>query len=164
MTASPKDEGRAAAKIVATHRKAFRDYHILEKFEAGIELRGTEVKSVRGGHVSLNESFGRIENGQVFLHKLRIEPYSHGGSFNHDPLRSKRLLLHRREIDRLFGQVNVKGQTLIPLRVLLVRGLVKVELAVCRGKHLQDKREALRRKTADREAERAMSAAQKRKR
>lgn len=152
----------AAAKTLATHRKAFRDYHVLEKLLAGIELRGTEVKSVRAGLVSLNESFGRIENGEVFLHKLRIEPYAHGGSFNHDPLRPKRLLLHRREIHRLFGQVNVKGQTLIPLRLMLVHGLIKVELGLCRGKHFEDKRETLRRRTAAREAERAMAAAQKR--
>lgn len=157
MTARDQASSPAAAKTVATNRKARRDYYVLETYEAGIELRGTEVKSVRAGRASLGESYGRVENGQVILYDLHIMPYEHGNVFNHDPKRPKRLLLHQREIHRLFGQVAVKGQALIPLRLYLKHGLVKVEVGLCRGKLFEDKRETLRRRTADREAERAIA-------
>lgn len=163
MTAQPRSPGQTPPRVIATHRRAYRDYHILEKMEGGLELRGTEVKSLREGRVSLAGSFGRVEHGEVFLHQLRIEPYPHAGAYNHDPLRPKRVLLRREQIRRLIGQVTTRGCTLIPLRLLWVRGWAKVELALCRGKHAEDKRETLRRRAADREAERALAAAQKRK-
>jgi SsrA-binding protein len=155
--ASPDKKPGAPVKVIATHRKAFHEYHVLERFEAGIELRGAEVKSIRAGHVSLNEGYARVDNGQVFLQGLHILPYEHARATECDPARPKRLLLHRREIDRLFGQSAVKGQTLIPLKVYFKSGLVKVEMALCKGKQTHDKRETLRRKTADREAERAIA-------
>ncbi len=151
-------DAASASALLATNRRAMRDYHILEKLEAGIELRGTEVKSVRAGQVSLNEAFGVVEDGNVILRDMHIMPYSHGNVHNHEPRRPRRLLLHRREIKRLIGATAVKGQTLIPLRLYLRRGLVKVELALGKGKQLSDKRETLKRKTAEREAERAMAA------
>jgi SsrA-binding protein len=144
-------------KIVATNRRARHEYFVLETVEAGIELHGTEVKSVRAGEVSLAESFASVENGQVLLRDLHIQPYRYGNVHNHEPKRPRRLLLHHREIARLYGQCAVKGQALIPLDIHLRRGLVKVELGVCKGKHTEDKREALRRREADREAQRAIS-------
>jgi SsrA-binding protein len=141
---------------LATNRRVRRDYEILESLETGIELRGTEVKSVRDGKVSLNESFASVEGRQVFAQNLRIEPYTHGNQFNHDPLRPKRLLLHRAEITRLGSHVAEKGLTLVPLRLYLKRGKVKLELGLARGKHQHDKREDLKRRTADREADRAI--------
>ncbi len=148
----------AANKTVATHRRAFRDYHVLEKFEAGIELRGAEVKSIRENRFSLTESYALVDNGQLFLLGLHVLPYAHARVDEHDPVRPKRLLMHRNEIDRLLGQTAMKGLTLVPLRVYFKRGIVKVELGLCKGKQAADKREALRRKTADREAERAIAA------
>jgi SsrA-binding protein len=156
MASAEKKPG-APVKIVATHRKAFREYNILERFESGIELRGAEVKSIRAGRFSLNEGYARVENDEVFLHGLHVLPYTHARAAECDPARPKRLLLHRREIDRLFGQAAVKGQTLIPLRVYFKGPLVKVEMALCKGKQADDKREAMKRKTAEREAERAMA-------
>ena len=144
------------ARNLATNRRARRDYLVLETLEAGLELQGTEVKSIRDGKVSLNESFAEVQHRELFAHGLRIEPYSHGNQFNHDPLRPKRLLLHRREIARLGSEAAEKGMTLIPLRLYLKRGRVKLELGLCRGKHHHDKREDLKRRTADREAQRAI--------
>jgi len=155
-------EKSAAVKTIATNRKALRDYFVLEHFEAGIELRGPEVKSIRDGRCSIGESYARVEGGQVHLLNFHVQPYEHSRADGYNPVRPKRLLLHRKEIDKVFGQASVKGQTLVPLRVYLKKGLVKVELALCKGKQSEDKREALRRKTADREAERAMSARTKR--
>lgn len=143
---------------VATHRSARRDYHILERLEAGIELRGSEVKSVRAGDVSLNESFAQLEQGQLFLMGLHIKPYACSHHVPSDPVRPRRLLVHRHEIKRLVGQLTLKGLTLVPLRLYLRRGRIKVELALARGRQQGDKREALRRKTADREAARAIAA------
>mgnify|MGYP005844169851 FL=1 len=153
-TTSEKDGGR---KVMATNRRARHDYFILETLEAGIELRGTEVKSVRAGEVSLAESFADVENGQVVLRDLHIQPYRCGNVHNHEPKRPRRLLLHEREIARLQGLCAVKGQALIPLDLHLRRGRVKVELGVCKGKHFADKRETLRRREADREARRAVA-------
>ena len=144
-------------KQVVLNRKALRDYFVLEKLEAGLELRGTEVKSIRGGHISLTGAFARVEGGQVRLHSLNIPAYEYGGAFNHEPDRPRRLLLHRKEIRHLAVQVDQKGHALIPLRIYIRRGRVKVELGLCKGKHHQDKREVLRRRTAEREAARAMA-------
>jgi SsrA-binding protein len=158
-SASRKKKKKSAdsSNTIATNRKALRDYHILQQIEAGIELRGTEVKSLRNGHVSMNESFAKEEQGEIILFNLHIMPYDHGNVHNHSPRRPRKLLLHRQEINRLHGQTAEKGLTLIPLKMYFKRRLVKVELGLCRGKHLHDKRETLRRKTADREAARTIA-------
>lgn len=142
---------------IASNRKASHDYFVLERLECGIALRGTEVKAVRAGHVSLVGAFARAAEGSVFIQNLTIQPYEFGNQFNHDPLRPRRLLLHRNEIKRLESQTSQKGLTLIPLSVYMKHGLVKVELALCRGKQQKDKRETLKRKTAERETERAVA-------
>ena len=151
----------SARNVIASNRKAFRDYQILERFEAGIQLQGTEVKSIRARNVSLQESFAKVEQNEIVLHNLHIQPYEYGNQFNHDPIRPRRLLLHRREIRRLIGQISEKSRTLIPLSLYLKRGLVKVELGLCVGKQLRDKREDLRRKTDERETARAMALKQR---
>ncbi len=158
MNAETKHGAPAGVRQIASNRKARRDFHVLEKLEAGMELRGTEVKSIRAGKVSLDEAFARIEDGQVFLYGMHVQPYEHGNVHNHDPVRPRRMLLHSREIHRLLGQTTAKGNTLVPLRLYLRRGVVKVELGLCRGKQRADKREDLKRRTADREAERAIAA------
>ncbi|MFO7153105.1 MAG: SsrA-binding protein SmpB [Bacillota bacterium] len=141
---------------LATNRKARHDYHIIETYEAGIALAGTEVKSLRQGKANLKDSFARVEKGELFLYNMHISPYEKGNIFNKDPLRPRKLLMHRKEIDRLYGLVKEKGVTLIPLRVYLnERGLVKVELAVAKGKTLYDKREDIKRRDAEREMEKA---------
>lgn len=162
MNASEKPSSPKTSAI-ATNRKAHRDYHVLEKIEVGVELRGTEVKSIRQGNMNLAEGYARLEkSGDVVLYGVHINPYDHGNVHNHDPVRPRRLLLHRREIKRLFGQTAIKGHALVPLRAYFKRGKVKVELGLCKGKQTIDKREDLKRKTADREAERAMSARNRR--
>ena len=147
---------KKAHKKLATNRKAYRDYSVVEKYEAGIELLGTEVKSVRDGHISLVGAFARVENGEIFLHGANILPYKYGNRFNHDPDRSRRLLLHKNEILLLQKRSEQKGQSLVPLSVYMKRGRVKIKIGLCTGKTHGDKRETLRRKTADREAERAI--------
>jgi len=142
---------------IATNRKALRDYQVVDRHEAGIELKGTEVKSIRQGDVNLTGAFARVENGEVILYHVNVAPYAQGNRFNHDPERPRRLLLHGREIVRLQAQTEQKGLTLVPLGVYIKRGKVKIELGVCKGKRLEDKRETLKRKTADREAARAMA-------
>lgn len=142
--------------MLATNRKAFRDFHVLEKLEAGIELRGTEVKSIRDGHIRIDEAYAHIENGQVELLQLTIQPYSHGNIHNHTPNRSRRLLLHKKEILRLQSKTAEKGLTLVPLKAYLKGGKVKIELALCKGKDTVDKRETLKKKTSDMEARRAI--------
>lgn len=153
MTASPADSDRK----LAANKKALRDYFVLERFEAGVELRGTEVKSVRAGQVSLAGGFARIEKTEAILYGFNIAVYEHGNRFNHDPNRPKRLLLHRREILKLQAHTEQQGHALVPLAVVVRRGKVKVELGLCRGKSQHDKRETIRRKTADREADREMA-------
>jgi len=144
------------SRDLVTNRKARHDYHILETFEAGIELVGTEVKSLRAGKGNLNDSFARVENGELFLYNMHISPYEKGNIFNKDPLRTRKLLMHKKQINRLFGQVKEKGLTLIPLKVYLnERGLVKVELALAKGKALYDKREDIKKRSADRQIEKA---------
>jgi SsrA-binding protein len=156
MAGAP-DKQAPGAKQLAANRRALHDYHVLEKLEAGIELRGAEVKSIRAGHVSLAEAYAKLEGGEVILHSLHVLPYEHSRAETHDPVRPKRLLLHRAEIRKLAGQITAGGKTLIPLRLYLRKGLVKVEIALARGKQAADKREAIRRRTADREAARAIS-------
>ncbi|WPX09210.1 SsrA-binding protein SmpB [Anaerocellum danielii] len=143
-------------KVIATNRKAYHDYFIEETIEAGIELKGTEVKSVRLGHVNLKDSFARVENGEVFLYNMHISPYEKGNIFNVDPMRDRRLLLHKHEINRLAGYVQQKGYTLIPLKIYLKRGKIKVELAVAKGKKLYDKREAIAKRDAELEIRKKM--------
>ncbi|MCR4431840.1 MAG: SsrA-binding protein SmpB [Tepidanaerobacteraceae bacterium] len=144
------------SRDLVTNRKARHDYHILETYEAGIALSGTEVKSLRAGKGNLKDSYAGVEKGELLLYNMHISPYEKGNIFNKDPLRTRKLLMHRREINRLFGLVKEKGVTLIPLRVYLnERGLVKVELAVAKGKTLYDRREDIKRKDAEREMEKA---------
>lgn len=150
------EKGAGGIKVVATNRKVRHEYHVLESIEVGIELRGTEVKALRDGQVSLGESHARVENGEVTLIDLHIPAYRCGNVHNHDPRRPRRLLLHRREIDRLYGQSAIKGHALIPLRLYFKHGRAKIELGLCRGKHFEDKRETLKRRESDREAQRAM--------
>jgi len=153
MTASPE---KHRSKL-ASNRKALRDYTVLERLEAGVALCGTEVKSIRNGNLSLSGSFVRMEGREAVLINLNVLPYEHGNRFNHDPARPRRLLLHRKEIGRLQAHTDQKGHAVVPLSVYLKRGLVKVELGICKGKQHSDKREALRRKTADLEAARAIA-------
>lgn len=146
------------AGSLTVNRKASHDYSVLEKIEAGIALLGTEIKVVRNGEAGLVGAYVKIENGQAMVHQMSIPPYTFGNRFNHDTLRSRQLLLHRREIARLREAQDQKGYALIPLRLYLTpRGKVKLEVAVCRGKAQEDKRETLRRRDADRESQRAIA-------
>ncbi len=140
-------------KLVANNKKAYHDFFIDEKYEAGIELHGTEVKSIRMGKCSIKESFIRIENGEVYVYGMHVSPYEKGNIFNKDPLRVKKLLLHKAEINKLAGKVAEKGYTLVPLQVYLTRGKVKVEIGLARGKKLYDKRQDIAKKDMKREAE-----------
>ena len=143
-------------KTVARNKKALHDYHILDSFEAGIVLFGPEVKSVRAGKVSLAEAFARVDGGEVWLHAMHISPYGPASRENPDPVRPRKLLLHRREIRRLIGATQEKGQTLVPLELYLKNGVVKLRLALGRGKKLNDKRETVRKREAEREMARAV--------
>ncbi len=143
-------------KTIATNKKAFHDYFVEETLEAGIELCGTEVKSLRQGGVNLKDSWCGIDGGEILVNGMHISPYEKGNLFNRDPLRSRRLLLHKREIMRLFGLMKQQGYTLIPLSVYFKRSLVKVQLGLCRGKKLYDKREDAARRDMKREADRAL--------
>jgi SsrA-binding protein len=145
-----------AEKAVVTNRKAYHDYFIEDKFEAGIVLRGTEVKSLREGRANLQDSYASVKDGEVFLHHCHISPYSHGNIANHDPMRVRKLLLHRKEINKLIGKTQQKGLTLIPLRIYFTkRGHAKVELALAKGKKQYDRRESIKAREAGREVERA---------
>jgi len=143
-------------KLIASNRKAFHDYFVLQKLEAGIALTGTEVKSLREGRANLKDSYVDVDRGEAWLVGAHISPYSHGNRENHDPERKRKLLLHRREIDKLQGQIVEKGLTIVPLRLYFKAGRVKAEIAVVRGKKLYDKRESEKRRQLDREAEAAM--------
>ena len=138
-------------KVVVTNRSAFHEYHILDKFEAGIMLTGTEVKSVRNGQIQLKESYVAVREGEAWLFNAHISHYSHGNRQNHEPVRTRKLLLHRREIDRLEEATTIKGMTLVVTRVYLKGGRVKFEIGVARGKKLYDKRETEMRRTVERE-------------
>jgi SsrA-binding protein len=142
--------------VLAKNRKARHLYNILETFESGIALHGTEVKSVRDARVNLKESYARVENGELFLYNMHISPYEQGNRFNHEPLRKRKLLMHRREINRLGGYVKEKGFTLVPLSLYLSRGKVKLELALARGKRDYDKRHDIAERDAKRDMDRAL--------
>ncbi|MCP9455454.1 MAG: SsrA-binding protein SmpB [Nitrospira sp.] len=145
--------------VITTNRKAYHDYLVEEKFEAGIVLTGTEVKSLRDGRANLQDSYASIKNGEVYLYHCHISPYRHGNIMNHDPTRTRKLLLHRKEIDKLLGKTQQKGLTLVPLRMYFTpRGKVKVELGLARGKKLHDRRESIKKREAGREVERAIKA------
>lgn len=148
------EDGR---KIVATNRKARHEYEILERLEAGLVLKGPEVKSLRQGKVGFQDAFARVEGSEVWLHNLHISPYEQANRYNVDPLRPRKLLLRREEIRRLIGKVEEKGLTLVPTQLYFMRGHAKVTLALARGRKLYDKREKLRREVQDREAQRAIS-------
>lgn len=149
---------KAEQKVVASNRKARHQYEVLETVEAGIELKGPEVKSIRAGNVSFQDAHARVERGQIWLYSLHVSPYEQANRFNVDPVRPRRLLLNKQEIRRLAAQVEEKGLTLVPLDLHFSRGYVKVTLAVGRGRKLHDKREALKRREQDREARRAVGA------
>jgi len=145
-----------------TNHKAGRDYDILQSFEAGIELKGTEIKSIRQHRVSIDDSFGRIDEGELFLYNMHVSPYEQGGRYNVEPTRIRKLLVHRREIERLAGLLTQKRLTLVPLRLYQQHGLVKVELAVGRGKRVFEKRDRIRERETERELQRAVRTRQKR--
>lgn len=142
-------------KIAATNKKAYHDYHIEESHEAGMMLKGTEVKSLREGRANLRDSFARVENEEIFLYNCHISPYSHGNIANHDPLRTRKLLMHKGEIQRLMGKMMQKGYTLLPLKIYFKDGKAKVELALAKGKKQYDKREDIKKRDAAREMEKA---------
>ena len=142
------------SRLIANNKKAYHDYFIEEKYEAGISLHGTEVKSLRMGKCSIKESFLRIENGELFIYGMHVSPYEKGNIFNKDPLRVKKLLMHKSEIHKLQGKIAEKGYTLVPLQVYLKGGLVKVEIGLARGKKLYDKRQDIAKKDQRREAQR----------
>lgn len=148
-------------KIVAQNRKAYHDFFIEETLEAGLVLTGTEIKSIRKGSVSLRDAYARVEQGEVFLHNMHIAPYAQGNQFNHEPLRTRKCLLHRKQIAHLFGAVREQGLTLIPTKLYLKHGFAKVELCLAKGKKLHDKRESLKKKDANRDIQRALRERQK---
>jgi SsrA-binding protein len=151
--ASGRSNGR---KVVARNKKARHEYEILDTFEAGLVLKGPEVKSLRAGKVSLAEAFARVDDGEVWLHGMHITPYDPAAQWNQDPVRPRKLLLHNAEIRRLIGSTQEKGLALVPLEIYFRRGFAKLELALARGKKLHDKRETLKRKTHQREMEREL--------
>ena len=151
-----KTERELAQSNIAENRKAFHDYHLLETFEAGIALLGTEVKAIREGRVNLRDSYARLENGEVFLFNVNISPYSHRGYAEHEPLRRRKLLLHRHEIRKLIGKTVEKGMTLVPTRLYFKDGRIKVAIGLAKGKKAHDKRETVKRREADRETRAAV--------
>lgn len=149
--------GKEPFKLVAENRKAFHDYFVLERLEAGLVLTGTEIKSARSGKVQLRDAYADVVSGEAWLMNAHISPYDHGNIWNHEPTKKRKLLLHKREILKLFGKVREKGLALIPLKVYLKDGLLKCEIGVCKGKKSHDKREAIQAREQDMEAKRAMS-------
>lgn len=148
-------------KIVSENRKARHDYHIHETYEAGLVLTGTEVKSLRAGKANLKDSYARIDNGELMLHNLHISPYDQGNRFNHEPLRTRKLLMHRLEINKLIGKTKEKGFTLVPTKLYFTRGKAKVELGLATGKKLYDKRQDMAERDAKREMDREFRSRQK---
>ena len=148
-------------KVIATNKKAFHDYFVEEKFECGIVLFGTDVKSVRLGKVNLKESWAQVRKGEIWVEGMHISPYEQGNIFNRDPLRPKKLLMHKKEILKLEGQVMRQGFTLVPLEVYLKDGRMKVQLGLCKGKQLHDKRDSMAKRDSDREIQRALRNRQK---
>jgi len=157
-----RDPTASGERDAAVNRIASHNYFLLEKFEAGVVLTGTEVKSIRGGLANLKDSYGLVKDDAVWLLNAHIGPYEHGNIFNHAPLRTRKLLMHREEIRKLIGKTQQKGLTLIPTRLYFKNGRVKVELALAKGKQLWDKRETERRRTADKEARDAVARGRKR--
>ncbi|WP_108671566.1 SsrA-binding protein SmpB [Peribacillus acanthi] len=153
----PKGEG----KQVAQNKKAYHDFFIEETYEAGIVLQGTEIKSIRKGKANLKDSYARIHNGELYLYNMHVSPYEQGNRYNHDPLRTRKLLLHRREINKLIGETKEAGYTLVPLKMYLKNGFAKVLIGLGKGKKQYDKREDLKKKEAKREIERAFRDRQK---
>jgi len=148
-------------KIVAQNKKASHDYFIEDTFEAGVVLTGTEIKSIRAGKVNLKDSFARITNGEAFIINMHISPFDHGNRFNHEPTRTRKLLLHKKEIDKLIGITKEKGYSLVPLKLYLRNGFAKVIIAVAKGKKLYDKRDTIAKRDADRQIARALREKQK---
>ncbi|NLP46728.1 MAG: SsrA-binding protein SmpB [Epulopiscium sp.] len=144
---------KGSYKLIAQNKKARHDYFIEETFEAGIVLHGTEVKSLRQGKCSLKESFIRIDNGEAFIYNMHISPYEQGNIFNKDPLRTRKLLLHQQQINKLLGAITIKGYTIVPLKIYLKGSLVKLEIAIAKGKKLYDKRQDIAKRDQRREAE-----------
>jgi SsrA-binding protein len=151
-----KTDRELAQANIAENRKAYHDYHLLETFEAGVALLGTEVKAIREGRVNLRDSFARVQNGEVFLYNVNISPYSHRGYSDHEALRPRKLLLHREEIRKLIGKTVERGMTLVPVRLYFKNGRVKVALSLAKGKKDYDKRETIKRREADRESRAAI--------
>ncbi len=145
---------KSGMKIIAQNKKARYDFEILSTYEAGLVLCGTEIKSIRAGRVQLKDGYGKIQEGEAFLHDIYIEPYQNAGPFNHDPTQPRKLLLHKKEIQRLYGKIQEKGLTLIPLRVYMKNGKAKVELGLGKGKRKYEKREDIKRQDAKREIQR----------
>ena len=158
MTKSARE---AAQKIIAENRKASHDYHLLETFEAGVALLGTEVKSIREGRVNLRDSFARVDDGELWVHNIHISPYSHRGYADHEALRRRKLLLHAEEIRKLIGKVEEKGMTLVPVRMYFKNGRVKIAISLAKGKRDYDKRETIKRREADRETRAAIKASRR---
>ena len=156
-----KTEREKAQSSVAENRKAFHDYHLLETFEAGLVLLGTEVKAIREGRVNLRDSYAVVEKGEVFALNIHISPYSHRGSADHEPMRKRKLLLHKQEIRKLIGRTVEKGLTLVPLKMYFKSGKVKMAVGLARGKKSHDKRETLKKREADRETRAAVKERQR---
>lgn len=156
MTPDKRTDREKAQQNIAENRKAFHDYHILETFEAGLVLVGTEVKAVREGRVNLRDSFARAESGEVWLYNVHISPYSHRGYADHDPTRRRKLLLHRHEIRKLIGRTVERGMTLVPTRMYFRNGHVKVAIGLAKGKQAHDKRETIKRRETERETRAAV--------
>jgi SsrA-binding protein len=150
---------RPRDKVFASNRKAYHDYHVLESMEAGLALTGTEIKSVRAGRVNLRDGYARVQDGEVWLYNIHISPYDQGNRYNHEPMRPRKLLLHKGEIGRIAGKSQEEGLTLVPLRLYERKGHAKVELAVVRGKRQYDKRQAISQREAAREVDRAIKEA-----
>lgn len=153
----PKGEG----KVIAQNKKAYHDYFIEETYEAGIVLQGTEIKSIRNGRIQLKDAYARIHNGEVFLYNMHVSPYEQGNRYNHDPLRTRKLLLHNKQIAKLIGETKEVGYALVPLKLYLKNGFAKVLVGLARGKKKYDKREDMKKKEAKRDIERAFRDRQK---
>ena len=151
-----KTEREAAQKLVAENRKAFHDYHVLDTYEAGVVLLGTEVKAIREGRVNLRDSYAVVEKGEVFALNIHISPYSHRGYADHEPMRKRKLLLHKQEIRKLIGKTVEKGMTLVPVRMYFKGSRIKIAISLAKGKQLHDKREAVKKREADRETRAAV--------
>ena len=155
----PEPKARSGDRVVAKNRKARHEFHVLQTWEAGLVLQGTEVKSLREGKANLADAYARIDGGELWLYNMHVSPYEAGNRFNHDPLRRRKLLMHRSELRRLVGEVEQKGLTLVPLDVHFSGGIAKVDLALVRGKKLHDKRDTLRERAVARDTERGFKEA-----